>query len=55
MDWSEYAPGLQARIDDLADEGDCSGLQAEFDNADANNSVELMEYIDAQLEASGCY
>lgn len=63
--WSDYAPGLQARIDSLGDAADCSGLQTEFDTADANNQLtqnrvghnnaDLMAYIDDTMREAGCY
>ena len=63
--WSDYAPELRPRIDGLARSRDCSGLQAEFDVADANNdstrartghsNAELMKYIDGQMRSAGCY
>lgn len=65
VQWSDYAAGVQGRIDALAASKDCDGLQAEFDAADANNAVtlnrtghnnaELMSYIDGQMRAAGCY
>jgi hypothetical protein len=55
INWGDYAPGLQQRIDDLADKGDCGGLQDEFDTAEANSNPDLMTYVDQQLEAAGCY
>jgi hypothetical protein len=49
----------------MAVAGDCAGLQAEFDVADANDAAQrdrvgdgnadLMQYIDDKLEAAGCY
>jgi hypothetical protein len=63
VQWDDYAPGMQSRIDGLAT--DCDALQQEFDNADANNAAtmsrtghnnaELMKYIDAKLRTAGCY
>jgi hypothetical protein len=63
--WSNYAPGEQRRIDDLADAGDCAGLQGEFDTADETNAAQeartgennsdLMAYIDGKLEEAGCH
>ena len=63
--WGDYASGVQARIDAMATDADCAGLQAEFDQADANgdatmdrtghNNAELMKYIDGKMRAAGCY
>ncbi len=57
VDWGAYAPDLKSRIDG----SDCAGLQNEFNQADANGSssngynTDLMVYIDAKLQAKGCY
>ncbi len=63
--WNDYASSLKSTIDSLADAGDCSGLQSQFDAADANNdatmsrtghnNAELMKYIDGKLRAADCY
>lgn len=63
--WSDYAAGVQARIDGLAASKDCTALQGEFDTADANNAATmnrtghnnaaLMGYIDDKMRAAGCY
>jgi len=60
VQWGDYAPGLQARID----AENCAQLQAEFDAADANNvatagrtghnNAKLMTYIDAKMRDAGC-
>jgi hypothetical protein len=65
VQWTDYAPGLQARIDALATAKDCTALQDEFDVADVNNdatlartghnNAHLMGYIDDKLRAAGCY
>jgi outer membrane biogenesis lipoprotein LolB len=65
VDWENYSPDVRTRIDDAAASGDCAALQAEFDNADANDSAQrnrtgdgnadLMGYIDAKLSEAGCY
>ncbi|QNN54598.1 hypothetical protein [Nocardioides mesophilus] len=55
VDWGEYASDVQDRIDGLANSADCAGLQTQFDNADANGSVDLMSYIDVKLRDAGCY
>ena len=65
VDWSNYAPSVRTRIDSLAATRDCSGLQREFDLADANDraqrsrtgtgNADLMRYIDNELRGAGCY
>jgi opacity protein-like surface antigen len=65
VDWENYAPEVRTRIDRMAAEGDCDGLQAEFDTADANDAAQrdrvgtgnadLMGYIDGKLSEAGCY
>lgn len=60
VQWGDYAPGLQARID----AENCTALQAEFDQADANNAAtkarvghnnaKLMVYINDRIKAAGC-
>lgn len=63
--WADYASDLRGRIDALAAAKDCTGLQSEFDIADANNdatmarvghnNADLMGYIDGVMRAAGCY
>jgi major membrane immunogen (membrane-anchored lipoprotein) len=65
VDWSNYAPNVKVVIDDLAAQGDCRGLQKQFDQAEANDDAQrartgsgsagLMTYIDEKLKAAGCY
>jgi hypothetical protein len=65
VDWAKYSPSVQGRINRLADEKDCSGLQDEFDTADVNDAAtrsrtgegnaDLLAYIDYMLEKAGCY
>jgi hypothetical protein len=64
VDWENYAPSVKSRIDSLASSRDCSGLQHEFDTADANDDIQrdrtgdgnadLMGYIDKKLKDAGC-
>jgi hypothetical protein len=64
VDWSTYSPTLKSSIDSDAAAGDCGALQKSFDTAFSNNSaqrertgtgnVELMAYIQTQLERAGC-
>lgn len=63
--WEDYSPAVKQRIDGLVANKDCTGLQEEFDNADANNeatmsrtghnNADLMAYLDEQMQAAGCY
>ena len=65
VQWSDYAAGVQARIDGAATAKDCKGLQSEFDAAEkgseatkartGHNNAELMKYIDATMKTAGCY
>ncbi|MDJ0336586.1 hypothetical protein QMG83_15260 [Salinibacterium sp. G-O1] len=65
VEWADYDPSVKTRIDELGFAGDCSGLQGEFDIAEANspltqertghgNSV-LMGYILEALSLANCY
>jgi uncharacterized membrane protein len=63
--WSDYAPEVHARIDGLLAAKNCRALQAEFDQADANNqatmsrtghnNAALMGYLDVGMRSAGCY
>lgn len=65
VDWDNYDASVKQRIDSMAEEQDCPGLQAEFDTAEANSSMQrarvgdgnsdLMGYIDEQMRSAGCY
>jgi hypothetical protein len=65
VDWENYSPDVRTRIDSAAARGDCATLQAEFDNAEANDdaqrertgdgNADLMAYIDAQADEAGCH
>lgn len=65
MDWSRYHPSVKQRIDQLAADRDCGGLQHEHDIAYRNDGAQrartgrgngdLMQYIHEKLEAAGCY
>lgn len=60
-DWSRYDSSLKSRIDNL----DCTGLQKEFNMAEANSdrqrdrtgsgNSDLMTYIDAKIQEKSCY
>ena len=63
--WGDYDASVRTRIDAMAVAKDCSGLQAEFDQADNNNAATmtrtghnnaaLMGYLDDKMRAAGCY
>ena len=65
VEWSKYGPTVKSRIDRLADEKDCSALQAEFDTAHQNDdsqrartgagNADLMGYIEKKLQEAGCH
>lgn len=65
VDWENYTPDVKQRIDGMAEEGNCQGLQEEFDVAEANSTAQrtrvgdgnadLMGYIDEQLRLADCY
>ena len=65
VDWSNYHPEVRQRINHMATEQDCRGLQDEFDIAYSNDGAQrnrtgrgnanLMDYIDGKLRKSGCY
>ena len=62
--WGDYSPSVRSTIDSLGAVRDCSGLQAQFDAADANNqstmarvghnNAELMRYINTKMQAASC-
>src|SRR4051812_23130326 len=62
--WADYAASVKTRIDGFASTKDCTSLQGEFDQADANNATtqsrtghnnaQLMAYIDFKMRAAGC-
>lgn len=63
--WEDYAPTVKQDIDAMTADKDCTGLQAEFNTADANNqstmnrtghsNADLMAYIDNAMKIAGCY
>jgi outer membrane biogenesis lipoprotein LolB len=65
VDWENYPSDLRVRIESAAASADCATLQAEFDNAEANDDAQrervgdgnedLMGYIDAQADEAGCH
>lgn len=65
VDWENYDPSVKTRIDSMAASGECPGLQAEFDTAEANSdaqrartgdgNADLMDYIDGKMSDAGCY
>ncbi len=65
VQWGDYPPTLQAKIDALALAKDCDALQVEFNQADAtnlatqnrvgHNNFELLKYIDDKQRAANCF
>ncbi len=65
VNWSDYAPTVKTRIEELIQSSDCSGLQAEFDIADQNDAAQrnrvgvgnadLMNYLNSSMKKLGCY
>jgi len=64
VNWSDYAPTVKTRIEELIQSSDCSSLQTEFDVADQNDAAQrnrvgvgnadLMNYINTSMEKLGC-
>ncbi|MET0915005.1 MAG: hypothetical protein ABWY81_02265 [Jiangellaceae bacterium] len=64
VDWENYAPDVQTRIDGMGQTKDCAGLRTEFDTAAANDAAQrarvgdgnadLMTYILEWLALAGC-
>ena len=63
VDWENYAPDVQTRIDGMGQGKDCAGLRTEFDmaaNDDAqraqagDENADLMTYIVEWLALAGC-
>jgi hypothetical protein len=64
VNWSDYAPTVKTRIEELIQSGDCSSLQTEFDVADQNDAAQrnrvgvgnadLMNYINTSMQKLGC-
>lgn len=63
--WENYSPTVKEYIGELIDTRNCSELQTQFDNADANNAAQqnrtgdsnsaLMSFLDEQMRELGCY
>jgi hypothetical protein len=63
--WSDYTPGLQAKIDAMASAKDCDGMQAEFNQIGGTNlvvrarfghgNVEVLQYIDDKERQANCF
>jgi type II secretory pathway component PulM len=64
-DYDDLRPADREMVDGLADDGDCAGLQAAFDEAQrttivpgsaaAKQVAELMAYADDAMRRIGCY
>ena len=65
VEWQDYAPDVQPRIDELAEAKDCATLQEQFNIAVAtqsdtlrrtgHNNAKLLNYINDALRDAGCY
>ena len=65
VQWGDYPPTLQTKIDALALAKDCDALQIEFNQAHASNlatqnrvghnNFELLKYIDDKQRAANCF
>ena len=65
VEWQDYAPDVQPRIDELAAAKDCATLQEQFNIAVAtqndtlrrtgHNNAKLLDYINEALRNAGCY
>jgi hypothetical protein len=63
--WSDYEPGLQAKIDAMAVARDCDGMQLQFNEIGGTNlavrtrfghgNVELLMYIDGKEREANCF
>ena len=53
VDWDKYSGEVKARLQELADDADCSGLKRELAKAEGNDS-DLTRYIKAQLRQADC-
>ena len=63
--WTDYEPGLQAKIDGWAAAKDCQNLTLEFNQIGGTNlavrtkfghgNEEILDYIDAEQHAAGCF
>ena len=53
VDWGKYSGEVKARLEELADEADCSGLKRELAKVEGNDT-ELTRYIKAQLRKADC-
>jgi hypothetical protein len=53
VDWSKHSAELQDRLEKLAEDADCDGLQRELARVEGNDS-ELTRYLKAQLRKAGC-
>ena len=63
--WRDYAPSLQARIDEMARAKNCDGLQLEFNEIGATNlamrtnfghgNVEVLNYIGEKEREANCF
>jgi hypothetical protein len=65
VQWGDYSPGLQAKIDAMSTAKDCNGMQDVFNQIGATNlavrnkfghgNVEVLQYIDDKERAASCF
>ena len=65
VQWGDYTPGLQAKIDAMSLAKDCNGMQIEFNQIGATNlavrnrfghgNVEVLQYIDDKERDASCF
>ena len=63
--WSDYEPGLQAKIDAMAVAKDCDGMQLRFNEIGGTNlevrtrfghgNLEVLTYIDGKERQADCF
>jgi hypothetical protein len=53
VDWGKHSDQLRERLQKLADEADCTGLQDELAKVESDDRA-LTRYIKAQLEKADC-
>jgi hypothetical protein len=53
VDWQKYGTEAKQRLDRLAEQADCQGLQDELAQTEANDT-QLTRYIKAQLRRLNC-
>jgi hypothetical protein len=65
VQWGDYTPGLQAKIDAMSTAKDCNGMQSEFNQIGATNlavrnkfghgNEDVLHYIDDKEREASCF